>query len=78
MGKISQHVKPGVVTGADLQKLFQLAKDGGFALPAVNVIGSDSINGVLEAAKQVNSPVIVQLSNGGAAFYSGKIGRAHV
>lgn len=72
MGKISQHIKPGVVTGNDVQKLFQLAKEGGFALPAVNVIGSDSINGVLEAAKAVNSPVIVQLSNGGAAFYTGK------
>ncbi|SMO78356.1 fructose-bisphosphate aldolase [Saccharicrinis carchari] len=65
-------VKPGVVTGDDVSKLFKVAKDNGFALPAVNVVGSDSINGVLEAAKLVNSPVIIQLSNGGAAFYAGK------
>ncbi len=72
MGKILDVVKPGVVTGDDVQKLFKVAKENGFALPAVNVVGSDSINGVIEAAKQVNSPVIIQLSNGGAAFYAGK------
>ncbi len=65
-------VKPGVVTGDDVTKLFQVAKENGFALPAVNVVGTDSINGVIEAAKVVNSPVIIQLSNGGAAFYAGK------
>lgn len=72
MGKVSQHIKPGVVTGADLQKLFEIAKENNFALPAVNVIGSDSINAILESAKAVNSPVMIQLSNGGASFYSGK------
>jgi fructose-bisphosphate aldolase class II len=65
-------VKPGVVTGDDVTKLFNYAKQEGFAIPAVNVVGTDSINAVLEAAKDVNSPIIVQFSNGGAAFYAGK------
>lgn len=70
--KILDHIKPGVVYGDDLQKLFAIAKEEGFALPAVNVVGTDSINGVLEAAKKVNSPVIIQFSNGGASYYAGK------
>ncbi|TKG96040.1 class II fructose-bisphosphate aldolase [Puteibacter caeruleilacunae] len=65
-------IKPGIVTGEDLTKLFNIAKANNFALPAVNVVGSNSINGVMEAAKKVNSPVIIQLSNGGAAFCAGK------
>ncbi len=69
---ISEFVKPGVVTGDDLQKIFEIAKENQFALPAVNVVGTDSINAVMEAAKSVNSPVIIQFSNGGAAFYAGK------
>ncbi len=72
MGKVLDVIKPGVVTGDDVAKLFEVAKANGFAIPAVNVVGTDSINGVLEAAKVVNSPVIIQLSNGGAAFYAGK------
>lgn len=70
--KISSKVAPGVVSGADLQTIFDMAKAGKFALPAVNVVGTDSINAVLEAAKAVNSPVIVQFSNGGGYFYAGK------
>ena len=70
--RISTKVKPGVATGKDLQIIFDVAKAGKFALPAVNVIGTNSINGVMEAAKTVNSPVIVQFSNGGALFYAGK------
>ena len=70
--KILDVVKPGVVTGEDVTKVFQIAKEEGFALPAVNVVGTDSINAVMETAKVVNSPVIVQFSNGGAAFYAGK------
>ncbi len=62
----------GVVTGDQVQELFEIAKANQFALPAVNVIGTNSINAVLETAKAVNSPVIVQLSNGGAQFYAGK------
>jgi fructose-bisphosphate aldolase class II len=72
MTKISEVVKRGVVAGDDLQNVFKIAKEEGFALPAVNVVGSDSVNAVLEAAKLVNSPVIIQFSNGGAQFYAGK------
>ncbi len=72
MSKVLQHVKPGVLTGKDVQTVFQIAKEEGFALPAVNVVGTNSINAVLEAAREVNSPVIIQFSNGGAAFYAGK------
>ncbi len=70
--KVLDVVQAGVVTRDDLQKLFKIAKDEGFALPAVNVVSTNSINAVLEAAKNVNSPVIVQFSNGGGAFYGGK------
>lgn len=70
--KISDIVKPGVITGDDVQKVFQLAREGQFALPAVNVVNSDSVNSVLESAAKVNSPIIVQFSNGGAANFVGK------
>jgi len=69
---ILELVKPGVLVGDDVQKVFAAAKAGAFALPAVNVINTDSINGVLEAAAKVNSPVIIQFSNGGSAFFAGK------
>jgi len=62
----------GVLHGDAVQELFEIAKKNQFALPAVNVTGTDTVNGVLEAAKAVNSPVIVQFSNGGAQFYAGK------
>ncbi|MFI3287818.1 MAG: class II fructose-bisphosphate aldolase [Rikenellaceae bacterium] len=62
----------GVITGDKVAELFAYAKEKGFAIPAVNVTGSDTVNAVLETAAAVNSPVIVQLSNGGAAFYAGK------
>lgn len=65
-------VKAGVLSGDDVTKLYAYAKKEGFAIPAVNVVGSDSVNAVLEAAKRANSPVIVQFSNGGAGFYAGK------
>ncbi len=70
--KVLDAVKPGVLFGDDVAKVFEIAKANKFALPAVNVVGSDSINGVLEAAAAVNSPVIIQFSNGGAAFTAGK------
>ena len=70
--KLSEVVKPGVVSGADLQKLFEVAKANQFALPAVNVISTDSINAVLEAAAKAKSAVIIQFSNGGAQFFAGK------
>lgn len=65
-------VKAGVLTGSEAKKLFAYAKENNFAIPAVNVVGTDSINAVLEAASKVNSPVIIQFSNGGAGFYAGK------
>ncbi|NLK66284.1 MAG: class II fructose-bisphosphate aldolase [Campylobacteraceae bacterium] len=65
-------VKAGVVTGENVNKLYNYAKENGFAIPAVNVVGTNSINAVLESAKKVNSPVIVQFSNGGASYYAGK------
>jgi fructose-bisphosphate aldolase, class II len=70
--KVLQNVAPGVVTGSDVQKVFHLARKNHFALPAVNVVGTDSVNAVLQAAREVNSPVIIQFSNGGAHFYAGK------
>jgi len=70
--KILDVVKPGVVTGEDVQKIFAICKEHKFALPAVNVINTDSINAVLEAAAKVKSPVIIQFSNGGAQFVAGK------
>jgi fructose-bisphosphate aldolase class II len=70
--KILDHVKPGVLFGDDVQKVYALAKKNGFALPAINVVGTDSINAVLEAAKTVASPVIIQFSNGGGSYMAGK------
>jgi fructose-bisphosphate aldolase class II len=70
--KISEEIGAGVVCGDDLQKLFSIAKEEGFALPAVNVVGTDSINAVMEAAAKANSPLIVKFSHGGAGFYAGK------
>ncbi|RCT55372.1 class II fructose-bisphosphate aldolase [Winogradskyella sp. KYW1333] len=69
---MSHNIKPGVATGREVQDIFNLAKEKGFALPAVNVIGSNTINGVLETAKTLNAPVIIQFSNGGAQFNAGK------
>lgn len=65
-------LKPGIVSGKDYQTLIKACKDGGYALPAVNVIGTDSMNAVMEAAAKNKSDVIIQLSNGGAQFYAGK------
>lgn len=65
-------VQPGVVTGDDLMKVLQYAKEQGFAIPAFNCISSTSVNAVLEGAKKANSPVMVQFSHGGAGFYGGK------
>ena len=70
--KIFDVVKPGVVTGDDVQKVFEIAKKNEYAIPAVNVVGTNSVNAVIEAARDVNSPVIVQFSNGGAVFFAGK------
>ncbi len=69
---MSHSIKPGVATGDEVQEIFRYAKEKGFALPAVNVIGSNSINGVLETAASLKAPVIIQFSNGGAQFNAGK------
>lgn len=65
-------IKPGVATGDQVQEIFQYAKEKGFAIPAVNVTGSSTINGVLETAAKLNAPVIIQFSNGGAIYNAGK------
>ncbi len=72
MKGVFDFVKAGVLSGDDVAKVFEVAKANNYALPAVNVVSSSSINAVLEAAKDACSPVIVQFSNGGAAFYAGK------
>ena len=69
---MSHNIKPGVATGDQVQEIFNYAKEKGFALPAVNVIGSSTINGVLETAAKLNAPVIIQFSNGGASYNAGK------
>jgi fructose-bisphosphate aldolase class II len=65
-------LQPGVIFGDDLKSLFDFANGNAFAIPAVNVVGTNSVNAVLETAKAVNSPVIVQFSNGGAYFFGGQ------
>lgn len=72
MGQIADKVKPGVVTGSDLQFILKVAQENNFAIPAVNVVGSSSVNAVMEAAVIAKSPVMIQFSNGGAAFNAGK------
>ena len=66
------NIPKGVLTGDDVQNVFKLAKEKSFALAAVNVIGNNTINAVLETASEINSPVIIQFSNGGAHFNAGK------
>ena len=68
MGKF----RSGVLHGDEVTELLNYANENNFALPAVNVIGTNSVNAVLETAKAVNSPVIIQFSNGGAQFFAGK------
>jgi len=69
---MSEKIKSGVATGNTVQEIFKLAKEKSFALPAANVIGSSTVNAVLETAKELNAPVIIQFSNGGAHFNAGK------
>jgi len=70
--KASTKFRPGVLFGEEVTDLLNYANENDFALPAVNVINTSTINAVLETASAVNSPVIIQFSNGGAAFYAGK------
>lgn len=69
---MSKKFQAGVISGDQLQELFAYAKHKGFAIPAVNVTGTDTINAVLESARDAKAPVMIQASNGGAAFYAGK------
>lgn len=64
--------KPGVLSGDEVQRMFQYAKAKGFAMPAINVVNTSTVNAVMETAAKLNSPVIIQFSNGGAQFYAGK------
>lgn len=64
--------RPGVLHGDEVTELLNYANENNFALPAVNVVGTNSVNAVLETAKAVNSPVMIQFSNGGAVFFAGK------
>ncbi|QSE98527.1 class II fructose-bisphosphate aldolase [Fulvivirga lutea] len=68
----SSKFKPGVLTGDEVQELFKYAKEKKFALPAVNVVGTNSVNAVMETAAELNAPMMIQFSNGGAVFYAGK------
>lgn len=69
---MSHGIKPGVATGKEVQEIHKYAKKKGFAMPAINVVGSSTINTVMETAADLNSPVIIQFSNGGGQFNAGK------
>lgn len=72
MSETTKRFRAGVLFGDEVTELFKYANENNFALPAVNVIGTDSVNAVLETAREVNSPVIIQFSHGGAQFFAGK------
>jgi fructose-bisphosphate aldolase class II len=69
---MSHNIQPGVATGDEVQAIFKHAKENSYAMPAVNVTTSSTVNGALETAAKLNSPVIIQFSNGGAQFFAGK------
>ena len=69
---MSHSIKSGVATGDDVQQIFQYAKEKGFALPAINVTSTSTVNGVMETAAKLKAPVIIQFSNGGALYFAGK------
>ncbi len=69
---MSTKFRTGVLCGNEVTELLNHANENNFALPAVNVVGSNTLNATMEAAKKVNSPVIIQFSNGGASFMAGK------
>ncbi len=72
MSETKSAFKPGVVTGDNVSEIFRIANENNYALPAVNVVGTNSVNAVLETAKTVNSPVMIQFSNGGSIFLRGQ------
>jgi len=65
-------IPTGVLTGDNVRKLFNYAREHGFAIPAVNCTSSSTVNAALEAARDIKAPLILQISQGGAAFYAGK------
>ncbi len=69
---MSRLFKPGVLWGDDVTALLDHANENNYALPAVNVVGTNTVNAALETARDVNSPIIIQFSNGGASFFAGK------
>lgn len=69
---MSTKFKPGVIFGDDVTELLNYANENDFALPAVNVVGTNTVNAAIETAKEVNSPIIIQYSNGGSSFFAGK------
>ena len=72
MSSLRERIPAGVVTGDDVQTILNSARSNGFALPAANVVGTNSVNAVLETARDVNAPVILQFSNGGCRFFAGR------
>jgi len=72
MSTLKEQIPAGVITGDDVQKVFSYAKAHQFAIPGANVVGTNSVNAALETARDVNSPVIIQFSSGGAQFFAGK------
>ena len=72
MSTLRERIPAGVVTGDQVQEIFAYAKANQFALPAANVVGTNSVNSVMETAREANAPVILQFSNGGAVFFAGK------
>ena len=72
MSELENLVPAGVIVGDDVQKVFAYAKAHQFALPAANCTGTNTVNAALETAGQMNAPMVIQFSNGGAAFYAGK------
>lgn len=68
----TKRFRAGVLHGDEVTELLNYANDNNFAMPAVNVIGTNTVNAALEAAREVNSPIIIQFSNGGASFFAGK------
>ncbi|MBE7413123.1 MAG: class II fructose-bisphosphate aldolase [Leptospiraceae bacterium] len=69
---MASKITAGAKSGDEIQEIYKIAKENHYAIPAVNVIGTNSVNAVLETAKAVNSPVIIQFSHGGAQFFAGK------
>lgn len=69
---MSKRFRSGVLYGQEATDLLNYANENNFALPAVNVVGTNTVNAAMETAKKVNSPIIIQFSNGGASFYAGK------